>query len=99
MSDVTEDVGTPISEFTDMEYLQRVVIHLYDLLDDIDTADDMAKSNDVLYRQLVGKLQQQKTDSGISSPDGYCLKILPCEFHTKDEEAQKQYQEWIEEGY
>ena len=78
-------MGTPLSEFTDVDYLRRVVIHLYDLLDDIDTADDMAKSNDGVYRQLVGRLQQQKADSGVSSPDGYCLDISPREFHTKDE--------------
>lgn len=75
----------PISEFDDIDYLRRVVVHLYHLLDDIDTADDMAKSDDAAYRSIVGRLQQQKKDSGVHSPDGYCLQIEPCEFKTKDE--------------
>ncbi len=74
-----------VTEFNDLKYLQRVVIHLYDLLDDIDTADDMAKSNDKMYRSIVGSLQKKKNDSGVSSPDGYILNISPTKFKTKDE--------------
>jgi len=78
-------MSVQIAEFDDVEYLRRVVIHLYDLLDDIDTADDMAKSDDVAYRKIVGRLQAKKRNSGVSSPDGYCLHIERCEFQTKDE--------------
>ena len=73
-----------IGEFTNIEYLQRVVIHLYDLLDDISTADDIAKSNDILYRKLVDKIQQKKNDSGVRSLDGYILDIEPCNFEVKN---------------
>lgn len=66
---------TKVTEFNEIKYLQRVVIHLYNLLDDIDTADDMAKSNNEAYRTIVSKIQQRKTDSGVSSPDGYNLFI------------------------
>ncbi len=75
----------PITEFTDVEYLQQVVIHLYDLLDDVDTADDAAKSDDAAYRRIVGRIQERKRESGVSSPDGYTLQIEPCDFKTRDE--------------
>ncbi len=77
--------GIPITEFTDVEYLQRVVIHLYDLLDDVDTADDMAKSDDAFYRGIVGRIQERKCESGVNSLDGYTLQIEPCDFKTKDD--------------
>lgn len=77
-------MAVPVTEFDDVEYLRRVVVHLYELLDDIDTADDVAKSDDVAYRKIVGGLQAKKRDSGVSSPDGYCLHIEPREFQTKD---------------
>jgi hypothetical protein len=78
-------MGIPIKEFSDIKYLQRVVIHLYDLLDDIDTADDMAKDRDDAYRKIIQKLQAKKIDSGVSSPDGYGLAIEQIEFKTKEE--------------
>ena len=74
-----------IYEFVDVRYLQRVVVHLYELLDDIDTTDDMAKEHDSTYRKIVQKLQAKKNDSGVSSPDGYSLAIEKTEFKTKDE--------------
>jgi len=45
---------------------------LYMVLDDIDSADDMAKENDSLYRKTVYKLQRLKNEVGCS-PDGQVL--------------------------
>jgi len=74
-----------VKEFDDVAYLQRVVVHLYDILDDIDTADDMVKFDDKGYRSLVQKLQAKKNDSGVKSLDGYGLSISKVEFRTRDE--------------
>ena len=78
-------MSIPVTEFDDIKYLQRVVIHLYDILDDIDTADDMAKSDDNSYRKIVQRLQAMKNDSGVNSLDGYNLFISRTDFQTKDE--------------
>lgn len=37
------------------------------MLDDIDTASDIAKGNNKLYRNLVGQYQDKKNDTGIFS--------------------------------
>ena len=75
-----------LNEFEDVRYLQRVVTHLYDLLDAIDTADDIAKSDDAAYRRLVSRFQQRKNDSGVFS-DGYSLLIEEKEFQTNEEKG------------
>lgn len=46
---------------------------LWDVLDSIDTADDIAKDNDKVYRQLVHN-QHMKRFNYATSPDGYGLK-------------------------
>ena len=74
-----------VNEFKDVGYLQRVVTHLYDLLDDIDAVDDIAKEDDALYREIVQKIQASKNDSGVKSPDGYFLHIEKVDFSTKSE--------------
>lgn len=53
--------------------LQELVRFLYDILDDIDTADDVAKTNDAAYREIVHRLQS-KRHSKITS-DGYGLFV------------------------
>jgi len=68
-----------LDDCSDVERLRETVKHLYDLLDDIDTAGDMAKSNDAGYRKLVEQIQRRKNDNvgqwgGVSS-DGYTLFI------------------------
>lgn len=45
--------------------------NLFDLLDDIDTADDVAKDNDVLYRRMTRALQAKRWD--YATTDGYTL--------------------------
>ena len=51
---------------------------LWDILDDIDTASDMAKENDAWYRKRVEALQKKRWDTMITT-DGYNLKGGPVE--------------------
>ena len=48
---------------------------LWVLLDDIDTADDLAKGNERLYRNLVRKYHAKRFEVAFS--DGYSLEWLP----------------------
>lgn len=63
-----------------MSYFKAAAEALWQLLDDIDTMDDMAKGDDVAYRRGVRKLHQQRA-SWATSPDGqilaWGLKWLP----------------------
>lgn len=67
-----------MSESTDDH---RVAQYLWGLLDDIDTAGDLAKGDDKLYRALVERYQRQRFLVG--STDGYTVvltaKDLPSE--------------------
>ena len=47
---------------------------LWQLLDDIDTVSDWAKSNDKAYRKAVEKIQKRRWETGITT-DGYTLHI------------------------
>jgi len=51
---------------------------LWNILDDIDTASDMAKENDAWYRKRVEALQKKRWDTMITT-DGYKLKGGPVE--------------------
>ena len=51
---------------------------LWDILDDIDTASDIAKKNDSWYRKRVESLQKKRWDTMITT-DGYKLKDGPVE--------------------
>ena len=51
---------------------------LWDILDDIDTASDIAKENDAWYRKRVEALQKKRWDTMITT-DGYKLKDGPVE--------------------
>ena len=46
---------------------------LWDIIDDIDTYGDMAKSDDKLYRSLVERRQRQRFEQTGISTDGYEL--------------------------
>jgi len=74
-SDLTAGLGTPLAEETDVDRLRADVDFLWSLLDDIDTAADMAKDNDKWYRARVeaihGKRHQRVTS------DGYKLFVVP----------------------
>lgn len=44
---------------------------LFALLDDIDTAEDIAKSDDRIYRSLVHRAQRRRFE--VASTDGYSV--------------------------
>lgn len=52
----------------------EVIESLWRIIDDIDTAGDIAKSNDVVYRKIVEKRQKERWETGITS-DGYTLDL------------------------
>lgn len=51
---------------TDWEDIARF---LFDLLDDIDTASDIAKEDDESYRSMVEKIQRRRFE--VADTDGY----------------------------
>ena len=53
---------------------EAAIKYLFRLLDDIDTADDIAKDNDVAYRAMVRKIQELRWETGITT-DGYTLDL------------------------
>jgi len=52
----------------------EMIEFLWQIIDDIDTASDWAKSNDVAYRKAVEKIQKRRWETGITT-DGYTLTI------------------------
>jgi len=70
--------------------LESVIKYLWMLLDNIDTAGDMAKSDDKLYRHIVERAQKKRWNTGITT-DGYVLDLskLKNMDRTKVEEASK----------
>ena len=54
--------------------LESVIKYLWMLLDNIDTAGDMAKSDDKLYRHIVERTQKKRWETGIVT-DGYILDL------------------------
>ena len=67
---------------TDLRKAAEMVLEaleaLWDILDDIDTASDMAKENDAWYRKRVEALQKKRWDTMITT-DGYKLRGGPVE--------------------
>lgn len=64
------NVGEKISECTDIEYLRELAVGLFEIIDDIDTMSDVAKGNNVFYRNRVEKYQKKRWKLGVIS-DGY----------------------------
>lgn len=62
MSD--ERVGEPLP-------IEEIALQLFRLLDDCDTADDIAKDNDKLFRNLVRNAHQARFK--YASTDGYSV--------------------------
>ena len=75
----------PLADSQDIDLLRRQVEFLYDLLDDIDTADDQAKGDDALYRKIVQAAQRKKNQCGVCSEDGITLSVDRLDFKTKTE--------------
>ncbi|NQY41704.1 MAG: hypothetical protein HRT80_16610 [Henriciella sp.] len=59
---------------SDVERLERVGQRLFALLDEIDTADDIAKENDAWFRKRVQYLQRKRFE--VASTDGYTVTLL-----------------------
>lgn len=57
---------------------KEIIEYLWQILDDIDTASDIAKSNDVAYRNIVEKLHKKRWDTKITT-DGYKLDLTKME--------------------
>jgi len=53
---------------------KKIAIKLWEILDDISTVDDWAKSNDSAYRKAAGKLAEKRSIY-LYSPDGYKLEV------------------------
>ncbi len=74
MTDYTaEAIAPPQTEhdMTEPDWLdyRAISVFLWGLLDDIDTTSDMAKSNDVAYRNRVERIQKRRFE--VSTSDGY----------------------------
>jgi hypothetical protein len=69
--------------------LAGVVRFLFGLLDDIDTADDVARDDDALYRCAVKRLQARRWETGITT-DGYALDLSGIGANEAEVEAQKE---------
>ena len=67
-------LGLPLDEEKDPDKLRLMASILWQLLDDIDTASDIAKSNDIFYRKMVEAAQKRRHQ--IITSDGYRL-FLP----------------------
>ena len=66
LCDAYEDIAKQRDE------LLAAVEYLWNIIDDIDTYGDVAKSNDRLFRKLVERRQSDRWKTGITT-DGYTL--------------------------
>lgn len=53
---------------------KAIITKLWNIIDNIDTFGDMAKSDDKLFRAMVEREQKKRWDTGILC-DGYTLDI------------------------
>ena len=74
LSHLSGELGTELHTVTDAHKLQRLVEHLWQIIDHIDTLDDIAKDNDIFYREHVRKWQEKRHEYVKS--DGYSLFIV-----------------------
>lgn len=70
----TQELGTLVSEENSRKKLRTAIKGLYNLLDDIDTVSDIAKENNIAYRNMVLSLQAKKNRFVVS--DGYELYMV-----------------------
>ena len=63
---------------------REVALYLFYLLDDIDTASDIAKGNDKLYREYVDSLCRKRFE--VADTDGYSVSFKKRK--SKNEETQ-----------
>lgn len=63
-----------VKELSEKFTKDEIIIALWSLLDDIDTASDLAKDNNEMYRGLVEMTHKKRWNTGITS-DGYNLYL------------------------
>lgn len=66
-------LGCRIAECDDVEFLRDAVEKLWQIVDDIDTLNDIARADDKLYRKLVEKKQSQRWEFTEIVSDGYYI--------------------------
>ena len=74
-SGLNAGLGTPLFEELDVKRLRDDVDFLWSLLDDIDTASDIAKADNNLYRAMVEVMQKRRHERVTS--DGCSLFVVP----------------------
>lgn len=57
----------PAPPDTEIKRMHLIALFLWDLLDDIDTVSDMAKSNDKAYREAVERIQRRRFHVGSTN--------------------------------
>lgn len=62
--------------------MHAVAQYLYQLLDDIDTAGDIAKADDVFYRKIVERTQTKK-GAVVAECNGYTVTLRPLPSNAK----------------
>lgn len=67
-------VAQKVSAYADeIERLREVAVFLFGLLDDVDTADDVAKGDDKFYRNQIRAIHKRRFE--VAETDGYNVKI------------------------
>ncbi len=69
---VVPKVNAGLTPLIDWEKIARA---LFDMLDEIDTIDDLAKGDEKLYRNLVRKEHIKRFD--YAATDGYVVRFKP----------------------
>jgi len=73
--------------------LRRLVEYLFQIIDDIDTAGDIAKSDDKAFRRLVEQYQKKRWETGIDC-DGYTLDLEPAIQKFSETQSDEDYAEF-----
>ena len=69
--------------------LEKAVLRLWGIIDDIDTYSDIAKGDNVLYRKLTERRQATRWDIGITT-DGYNLNLKGIKIEPTEIEISKE---------
>jgi len=66
----------PMAEQLELQLAEReaTIQKLWEIIDDIDTYGDMAKSDDAAFRSMVERRQKDRWKTGITT-DGYTLSL------------------------
>lgn len=70
-------LGIPIESVNEADKLRSIAVALWQIIDDIDTASDVAKDRDIYYRNMVQEIQKKRHLFLVS--DGYNLFLPPAD--------------------